>query len=171
MAKLSVTDVQNFKTMMHELKEAFHKKRDEAKGYRERMKNLAAKCVQAYNEAEKRKALGRPGIDPKMAAKKKKKKKPAVDQAEASRQEEPRIVFPASMTGVKPKVPTVASELQKTRAVEAKARKRKTKNTTDDAAPTKKRKTRRKIGLLPQSPLSSSQSLLLVLHSNTKSIS
>ena len=31
MAKLSVTDVQNFKQMMHELKEAFHKKRDEAK--------------------------------------------------------------------------------------------------------------------------------------------
>ena len=60
-AKLSVTDVQNFKTMMHELKEAFHKKRDEAKGSRERMKLLAAKCVQAYNEAEKRKALGRPG--------------------------------------------------------------------------------------------------------------
>ena len=35
------------------------------------MKNLADKCVLAYNEAEKRKALGRPGIDPKMAAKKK----------------------------------------------------------------------------------------------------
>ena len=80
MAQLSVTDVQNFKQMMHELKEAFHKKRDEAKGSRERMKLLAAKCVQAYNEAEKRKALGRPGIDPKMAAK---KKKPAVAQAEA----------------------------------------------------------------------------------------
>ena len=32
------------------------------------MKLLAAKCVQAHNEAEKRKALGRPGIDPKMAA-------------------------------------------------------------------------------------------------------
>ena len=30
MAKLSVTDVQNFKVMLHELKEAFHKKRDEA---------------------------------------------------------------------------------------------------------------------------------------------
>ena len=61
---------------MHELKEAFHKKHDEAKGSRERMKLLAAKCVQAYNEAEKRKALGRPGIDPKMAAK---QKKPTVD--------------------------------------------------------------------------------------------
>ena len=82
------------------------------------MKNLAAKCVEAYNEAEKHKALGRPGIDPKLAAK---KKKPTVDQAEPSRREEPRIVFPASMTGVKPKVPTVASELQKTRAAEAKA--------------------------------------------------
>ena len=95
MSKLSVTDVHNFKQMMHELKEAFHKKHDEAKGSRERMKHLAAKCVQAYNEAEKRKALGRPGINPKMAAKQ--KKKPAVDQAEPSRREEPRIVFPASM--------------------------------------------------------------------------
>ena len=64
MAKLNVEDIQNFKVMMHELKEAFHKKREEAKGSRERMKNLAAKCVQGYNEAEKRKALGRPGIDP-----------------------------------------------------------------------------------------------------------
>ena len=70
------------------------------------MKHLAAKCVQAHNEVEKRKALGRPGIDPKMAAK---TKKPAMAPAETSRQEEPRIVFPASMTGVKPKVPTVAS--------------------------------------------------------------
>ena len=97
------------------------------------MKLLAAKCVQAYNEAEKRKALGRPGINPKMAAKK--KKKPAVDQAEASRREEPHIVFPASMTGVKPKVPTVASELKKTRTAGAEARKRKSKNTTDEAPP------------------------------------
>ena len=32
------------------------------------MKYFAAKCVQAHNEEEKRKALGRPGIDPKMAA-------------------------------------------------------------------------------------------------------
>ena len=37
------------------------------------MKSLADKCVQGYNEAEKCKALGRPGIDPRMAAKKKKK--------------------------------------------------------------------------------------------------
>ena len=72
------------------------------------MKNLAAKCVQAYNEAEKRKALGCPGIDPKLAAKK--KKKPTVAQTEAPRREEPRIVFPASMTGSKPKVPIVALE-------------------------------------------------------------
>ena len=138
MAKLSVTDVQNFKQMMRELKEAFHKKRDEAKGSRERMKLLAAKCVQAYNEAEKRKALGRPGIDPKMAA----KKKPAVAHADASRQEAPRIVFPASMAGSKPKVPTVASELKKTRAAEAEARKRKNKNASDDAPLSKKRKTK-----------------------------
>ena len=49
------------------------KKREEAQGSRERMKILANKCVLAYNEAEKRKSLGRPGIDPRMAAKKKKK--------------------------------------------------------------------------------------------------
>ena len=142
MAKLNMEDIQNFKVMLHELKEVFHKKREEAKGSRERMKHLAAKCVQGYNEAEKRKALGRPGIDPRMAAKKK-KKKPAMAEPEASRQEEPRIVFPASMTGSKPKVPTAASELKKIRATEAEARKRKTKNTTDDAPPTKKRKTKK----------------------------
>ena len=125
MAKLSVTDVQNFKQLLHDLKEAFHKKREEAKGSRERMKLLAAKCVQAHNEAEKCKALGRPGIDPKMAAK---KKKPTVTQAEASGREAPSIVFPPSMTGSKPKVLTVALEQKKTRAAEAKARKRKNKN-------------------------------------------
>ena len=32
MARLSAKDVQNFKVMLHELKEAFHKKREEAKG-------------------------------------------------------------------------------------------------------------------------------------------
>ena len=76
-------NIQNFKVMMHELKEVFHKKREEAKGSRERMKNLAAKCVQGYNEAKKCKALGRLDIDPRMAAKKK-KKKPDVAQPEAS---------------------------------------------------------------------------------------
>ena len=95
MAKLSVQDVKNFKIMLHELKEAFHKKREEARGSRERMKNLADKCVLAYNEAEKRKALGRPGIDPRMAAKK--KKKPAMAEPEAPRQEAHPIVFPASI--------------------------------------------------------------------------
>ena len=69
MAKHSVQEVKNFKTMMHELKEAFVKKHAEAQGLRERMKSLADKCVQGYNEAEKRKALGRPSIDPRMAAK------------------------------------------------------------------------------------------------------
>ena len=83
MAKLNVEDIQNFKVMMHELKEAFHKKREEAKGSRERMKNLATKYVQGYNEVEKREALGRPSISPRMAAKK--KKKPVVAQPEASR--------------------------------------------------------------------------------------
>src|SRR3990170_8535582 len=117
------------------------------------MKYYAEKCIQAHNEAEKRKALGRPGIDPKMAAKH--KKKPAVAQAEASRQEAPRIVFPASMTGSKPKVPTVASELKKTRAAEAEARKRKSKNATDDAPQTKKRKTKssKKDRAAPTEPL------------------
>ena len=106
------------------------------------MKYFAEKSVQAHNEAEKRKALGRSGIDPRMAAKK--KKRSAMAQAEASRQEEPRIVFPASMTGMKPKVPTAASELKKIRAAEAEVQKRKTKNTTNDAPPTKKRKTKKK---------------------------
>ena len=82
MASLSVQEVRNFKIMLHELKENFLKKRAEAQGSRERMKSLAEKCVQAYNEAEKRKALGRPGIDPKLVAK---RKKPAVAQAEAPR--------------------------------------------------------------------------------------
>src|SRR3954468_16822243 len=109
MAKLSVQDVKNFKVMLHELKEAFLKKREEAKGSRERMKSLADKCVQAYNEAEKRKALGRPGIGPRMAAKKK-KQQPSTDQSAPSRREEPRIVFPSSMSGSKPKVKSTASE-------------------------------------------------------------
>ena len=52
-AKMSVADVQKFKVMLNDLKEAFRKKCEEAKGSRERMKTLAAKCVQAYNEAEK----------------------------------------------------------------------------------------------------------------------
>ena len=95
---------------MHELKEAFRTKHEEAKGSRERMKDLAAKCVQGYNEAEKRKALGRPGIDPRMAAKK--KKKPAVAEPEAPRQEAHPIVFPTNMTGSKPKARSTASELK-----------------------------------------------------------
>ena len=51
-AKLSVQDVRNFKVMLHELKEAFLKKREEAQGSRERMKSLADKYVLDYNEAE-----------------------------------------------------------------------------------------------------------------------
>ena len=88
------------------------------------------------NEAEKRKALGRPGIDPKMAAKQ--KKKSAEAKPEAQWQEQPSMVFPASMTGSKPKVPSAASEMKKTRQVEAEARKRKLKDTSDDA-PSKKK--------------------------------
>ena len=121
MAKLSVQEVKNFKSMMHELKEAFVKKRAEAQGSRERMKTLADRCVQAYNEAEKRKALGRPGIDPRMAAKR--KKKPAMAESDAPRQEAVRIVFPTRMTGSKPKSRSTASELKKTRTAEAEARK------------------------------------------------
>ena len=77
---------------------------------------------------------------PKMAAKQ--KKKPAETQNEASRQEEPRVVFPASMTGSKPKVPLAASELKKTRAAEAEAKKRKHENASDDAPSKKKLKTK-----------------------------
>ena len=136
--------------MFNDLKETFRKKREEAKGSRERMKNIAAKCVQAYNEAEKRKALGRPGIDPKMAAK---KKKSTVTPYEASRREEPRIVFPASMTGSKPKVPTVASEQKKTKAAVAEARKRKFKDATDDTHLPKKRKIKKKNRAATKEPL------------------
>ena len=71
------------------------------------MKILADKCVLAYNEAEKRKSLGHLGIDPRMAAK---KKKLLTVQPAPSRQDEPCIVFPSSMTGSKPKVTTTASE-------------------------------------------------------------
>ena len=70
MAKLGVVDVQIFKKMMNDHKAEFNKKREETKGSCERMKYYAQKCVQADNEAKKRKALGRPGIDPKLAAKK-----------------------------------------------------------------------------------------------------
>ena len=125
------------------------------------MKYFIEKCVQAHNEAKKRKALGRPGTDPKMAAKQ--KKKPDVAQAEASRQEAPRIVFPASMTGSKPKVPSAASELKKTRAAEAKAKKRKQKNASDDA-PSKKKLTR------PLSPSLLSPFLLPVQPPPTKNV-
>ena len=137
MAKLNVEDIRNFKVMMHELKVAFHKKREEAKGSRERMKYFAEKCVQAHNEADKRKALGRPGIDPRMAAK---KKKLSTVQPAPSRQDEPRIVFPSSMTGSKPKAMSTASEQKKMRAAEAEARKRKTSEASDAAPSKKKRK-------------------------------
>ena len=72
----------------------------------------------------------------------KKKKKSVEAQSEASRQEGPRIVFPASMTGSKPKVPSAASELKKIRAAKAEAKKRKHKNASDDAPSTKKLKTK-----------------------------
>ena len=139
MVKLSVADVQNFKQMLHNLKEQFHKKHKEAKGSRERMKYFTEKCVQAHNEAEKRKALERPCIDPRMAAK---KKKSAMGRTEEVRQEAPSIVFPASMTGSKPKPPPASPELKTTRAAEADARKRKHKDASDGAPSTKKPKTK-----------------------------
>ena len=123
--------------MLHELKEAFLKKRAEAQGSRERMKVLADRCVQAYNEAEKRKALGRPGIDPRMAAKK--KKQPATTEPDAPRQEAVPIVFPTKMTGSKPKSRSTASELKKTRTAEAEARKRKHSEASPTAPSKKKR--------------------------------
>src|SRR3989337_2802537 len=111
MAKLSVTEVQNFKQMMIDLKAEFVKRRDEAQGSRERLKYYAEKCVQAHNEALKRKALGRPGIDHKLAA----KKKPMQAEAEAPRQERPSIIIPSSMTGSQPKVTSTAYEGKKTK--------------------------------------------------------
>ena len=136
-----MTAVQNFKQMMHELKEAFHKKRDEAKGSRERMKLLAAKCIQVYNEAEKRKALGRPGIDPKMVAKK--KKKPATAEVDAPSQEAAPIVFPTAITGSKPKSRSTTSELKKTKTAKAEARKQKYPEASEIAPSKKKRKTKK----------------------------
>ena len=171
-AKLSVQDVRNFKVMLHELKEAFLKKREEALGSRERMKILADKCVLAYNEAEKRKSLGRPGIDPRMEAKK--KKKLTADQPAPSSQEAPCIIFPSSMTGSKLKVTTIALEQKKTRAAEAEARKR--KNTeASDAAPSKKKRKTKKSRAAPIEPLvvepisvvhpgSASQELRMTVH-------
>ena len=141
MAKLSVQEVKNFKIMLHELKEAFLKKRAEAQGSRERMKSLADKCLQGYNQAERRKALGRPGIDPRMAAKQ--KKKPTMAEPNAPRQEVDPIVFPTSMTGSKPKARSTASELKKTRTTEAEARKRKHSEASDAAPYKKKRKTKK----------------------------
>ena len=132
-------EVKSFKIMMHELKENFLKKHAEAQGSRERMKSLA----------EKRKALGRPGIDPQMAAKKKQNTVPA--EPEASRQEAVPLVFPTAMTGSKPKSRSIASELKKTRTAEAEARKRK-HSEDSPTAPTKKKQKPRKLGLLPQSP-------------------
>nr|XP_020159594.1 uncharacterized protein LOC109744859 [Aegilops tauschii subsp. strangulata] len=92
--------------------------------------------VQAHNDAKKGKALWRPGIDPKLAAKK--KKKPAEAKLEAPRQERPSIIFPTSMIGSKPKVPSAASDQKKTRQAEAEARKRK-HHETSEAAPSKKK--------------------------------
>ena len=105
------------------------------------MKVLADKCVHAYNEAEKRKALGRPSIDPRMAAKK--KKKPTTAEPDAPRQEAVPIVFPTRLTGSKPKSWSTTSELKKTRTAEAEARKRKHSEASPTAPSKKKRKTKK----------------------------
>nr|XP_020161834.1 proteoglycan 4-like [Aegilops tauschii subsp. strangulata] len=86
-----------------------------------------------------------------MAAKR--KKKSTVAPTKAPRREEPHIVFPASMKGSKPKAPSVASEQKRTKAAEADARKRKLKNTIDNAPPTKKRKTKKRDQAAPKEPL------------------
>jgi hypothetical protein len=138
MAKLSVTDVQNFQRMMADLKAEFAKCHDEANGSRECLKHYAEKCVQAHNEALKRKALGHPGIDPKLAA----KKKPMQAEAEAPRHDRPSIIFPSSMTGSKTKVPSTASEGKKTKQAEAEARKHKHQEASDVAPSKKKMKTK-----------------------------
>ena len=65
MAKLSVADVQKFKVMLNDLKEAFRKKREEAKGSRERMKNLAAKCVQLTTKLKSARLLGVQALNPR----------------------------------------------------------------------------------------------------------
>ena len=43
--------------MLHDLKEEFHKKREEAKGSREWMKYFAGKCVQAHNDTTKKRHI------------------------------------------------------------------------------------------------------------------
>ena len=106
--------------------------------------------MQAYNEAEKRKALGCPGIDPKMAAKKKKKTVPA--EPEAPRQEAVPLVFPTATTGSKPKSRSTASELKKTRTAEAEARKRKSSEASP-TAPSKKKRKIKKSRAAPTEPL------------------
>ena len=82
-----------------------------------------------------------PGIDPRMAAKK--KKKPTRAEPDAPRHEAHPIVFPTSMTGSKPKARSTASELKKTRTVEAEARKRKHPEASDVAPSKKKRGTKK----------------------------
>ena len=126
--------------MMIDLEAQFNKKCEEAKGSLERMKYYAQKWVQAHNEAEKRKTLGHPSIDPKMTAKKRKKSVEAELQAQT--QDRPSIVFPASITGLRPKVPSAASEQKKTRQAEAEAWKRKLHDASDVAPSKKKLKTK-----------------------------
>ena len=120
------------------------------------------KYVQAHNEAVKRKALGHPGIDPRLAAK---KKKPTKVEAEAPRQDRPKIVFPGSMTGLKPKVPSTAFERKRTKQAEAEAKKRKHQEASDAVPCQKRLKTKpSKASIRAQAPTASSapEELLLV---------
>lgn len=82
----------------------------------------------------------RPPAITRMAAKK--SKKPAEANPNSPRQGQPSTVFPPSMTGSKPKVPSAASELKTTRQAEAEAKKRKLEDTSDDAPSKKKLKTK-----------------------------
>ena len=102
------------------------------------------------------------------------KKKKLTVQSAPSRQDEPRIVFPSSMTDSKPKVMSTTSEQKKTRAAEAEARKRKPSEASD-AAPSKKKRKTKKNRAAPTEPLfvepisvihptSASQELHMTIH-------
>jgi hypothetical protein len=92
---LTADQVAAFKVNLTKMKEEFAQCRGLAKGSRIRLKEKAAKAVQARNEGLKRKALGRPAIDPRLI--KKKKTIPSEDNAPPL-DEQPKIIFPSSMT-------------------------------------------------------------------------
>ena len=140
------------------MKEEFQRRRDDAKGARDRLKHYAEKCAQAHNEGLKRIALSRPAIDPKVV--KNKKKKPVASHAEASRQDVPKIIFPPSFSSSKPSALSVASERKRTQQVEVEARKHKQQEAPSTSPSEKRQKTksskasrRRKAPTAPSAPL------------------